>query len=172
MEISHLSLRERWGTRHYGDFCTGADTPPKIVLTFHLCATRPVTSKWPFRTAINISDQISGERPVVPGFPTSALRLRRRALTGRINPTNINKNIIVFIRRIRGQEKSFRHAAANHSRQSRKTRGWLTTSDIIMGNAQTHTMTAIMTHATRFPAANPVQIIMSATIMTVREAKP
>ena len=33
-------------------------------------------------------------------------------------------------------------------------------------------MTAIMTHATRLPAATPVQITMSATIMIVRKAKP
>ena len=43
---------------------------------------------------------------------------------------------------------------------------------IIMGNAQTHTMTAIMTQATRFPAASHIQIVMRATIITVREARP
>lgn len=40
------------------------------------------------------------------------------------------------------------------------------------GSAQTQTMTAIMTHATRVPAATPVQITMSATIMIVRKARP
>jgi hypothetical protein len=48
----------------------------------------------------------------------------------------------------------------------------VTNGNIIMGNAQTHTMTAIMTQATRFPAASHVQITMRATMMTVREARP
>jgi len=39
-------------------------------------------------------------------------------------------------------------------------------------NAQTHTITAIMTHDARFPTASPVQITMSPTIMIVREARP
>src|SRR6266446_3043780 len=43
---------------------------------------------------------------------------------------------------------------------------------IIMGNAQTHTMTAIMSQATRLPATSHVQITMSATMMTVMEARP
>jgi hypothetical protein len=121
--------------------------------------------------------EISENVPSVPRFPFPPLShfgfpIRKRALTGRINPTNIKKNIIVFTRRTRGKEESFRHAAATHSRQSRNTRGWLTTSPIVMGNAQNHTMTTIMTHATRFPAASPVQITMSATIITVREANP
>jgi hypothetical protein len=40
------------------------------------------------------------------------------------------------------------------------------------GSAQTKTMTAIVTHATRVLAATPVQITMSATIISVRKAKP
>jgi hypothetical protein len=40
------------------------------------------------------------------------------------------------------------------------------------GSAQTNTMTAIMTHATRFPAASPVQITMSPTIVIASAAKP
>src|SRR5437867_3994803 len=43
---------------------------------------------------------------------------------------------------------------------------------IITGNAQTHTMTAIMRQATRLPATSHVQITMRATMMTVREARP
>ena len=42
----------------------------------------------------------------------------------------------------------------------------------MMKNAQTHTMTVVMTHATRFPAASPVQMTMSPTIMFAREARP
>jgi len=96
--------------------------------------------------------------------------VRKRALSGRINPMIMSENMIGFTRVTRAKP-SWRHADTIQSLSSLDERGpmW---GRKIMGNAQTHTMTAIMTQAIRFPATSHVQITMSATMMTVREARP
>ena len=66
------------------------------------------------------------------------------------------------------------HAEATQSLKLLKERGTLcvTNGKIIMGHAQTQTMMAMMSQATRFPATSHVQIAMRATMITVREARP
>src|SRR5882672_11443840 len=78
---------------------------------------------------------------------------------------NMSENIIGFMRATL-PKPSWRHANTIQSFSSLNERGpmWRGGNSIIRGNAQTHTMTAIMTQATRFPAASPVQITISATI--------
>jgi hypothetical protein len=99
--------------------------------------------------------------------------IRKRALTGRINPINMSENVITLMREVRAR-CSPRHADATQSLKSLKERATLCVRNgkIIMGNAQTQTMMAMMSQATRFPATSHVQVTMRATMITVREARP
>jgi hypothetical protein len=78
--------------------------------------------------------------------------------TGRINPISINKNRTVLTKEIRAR-CCLCHADATQSLRSLKERATMcvTNGNIIMGSAQTHTMTAIITQAARFPATSHVQ---------------
>jgi hypothetical protein len=96
--------------------------------------------------------------PLLLGVLQTDFLIRKRALTGKINPTSINKNRTVLTKAIR-ERWSPCHADATESLKSLKERASMcvTNGNIIMGNAHTHTMTAIMTQATRFPATSHVQ---------------